>query len=392
MPTQRSIKQYVFRAGAQNRIPVSGVFELTPRCNFRCRMCYIHMTPEEMHNIGRELTTEEWLALGREAVSAGMLYLLLTGGEPTLRPDFAYLYTELVKMGLLVSVNTNATGITPAILETFRKHPPETVNITLYGTSPESYEALCGVPDGYARARAAVQALHEAEIRIQLNTSFTRLNRDDMPELVAYAVEHHLPIRTMSFTFPPVRNGHPVCDVALTPEEQGELNARFELLATPETQRAKRAATLSAAKAQYEADRTAPPVATEGDPVRCMAGRGSFWIAWNGDMYPCGMLADRVAPREGSFKERWQVICDQTATVRLPAVCKTCAYRKLCPSCAAVCYTANGDFARHPQAVCRYMEVYADTYLTLHHAGSLPTLVPSPKFDGEAEETPFVCL
>ena len=140
-----SIRKFVHEAGARKRIPVSGTFELTPRCNLSCRMCYIHMSGEEQASRGRELTTEEWLTLGRRAVDAGMIYLLLTGGEPMLRPDFSTIYSEMVKMGVMVSVNTNATMVTPEILACFQKHPPETVNVTLYGASPETYGSLCGV-------------------------------------------------------------------------------------------------------------------------------------------------------------------------------------------------------------------------------------------------------
>ncbi len=95
----QSIKSFVYRAGAAKRMPVSGTFELTPRCNLSCRMCYIHLSGAEQSARGRELTTEEWLSVGRQAVDAGMVYLLLTGGEPMLRKDFVTIYSEMVKMG-----------------------------------------------------------------------------------------------------------------------------------------------------------------------------------------------------------------------------------------------------------------------------------------------------
>ena len=126
-----TIKQFVYRAGARKRIPVSGTFELTPRCNLSCKMCYIHMSAEEQRQRGNELTTEEWLHIARQAVKAGMIYLLLTGGEPMLRPDFVDIYREIIKMGVVISVNTNATLVTPEIVECFKQHPPECVHGTL---------------------------------------------------------------------------------------------------------------------------------------------------------------------------------------------------------------------------------------------------------------------
>ena len=40
------------------RLPVTGLFELTPRCTLDCKMCYVHMTPEQMGE-RRELSTEQ---------------------------------------------------------------------------------------------------------------------------------------------------------------------------------------------------------------------------------------------------------------------------------------------------------------------------------------------
>ena len=56
------IKQRLLSKAALAGIPVLGAFELTPRCNFQCKMCYVRLTPEEMRPLGRELTAEQVLA------------------------------------------------------------------------------------------------------------------------------------------------------------------------------------------------------------------------------------------------------------------------------------------------------------------------------------------
>ena len=103
-----TVKDYLFRKASQNRIPLGGTFELSPVCNFSCRMCYVRKTRKELDKEGKkERTAEEWIELGRKCRDAGMLYLLLTGGEPFLYPDFNYLYEILQDMGLVLSINTN---------------------------------------------------------------------------------------------------------------------------------------------------------------------------------------------------------------------------------------------------------------------------------------------
>ena len=65
----------------------------------------------------------------------GVVFLLITGGEPLLRDDFPQIYTELSKLGFIISINTNGYLITDKILELFKKNPPTRVNISLYGAN-----------------------------------------------------------------------------------------------------------------------------------------------------------------------------------------------------------------------------------------------------------------
>ena len=97
-----------------------------------------------MRGIGRERTAKEWISLAREAADAGTLNLLITGGEPLLREDFAEIYTAICQMGFIITLNTNASLMNAKYLELFNKYPPTAVNITLYGASAETYKKVCG--------------------------------------------------------------------------------------------------------------------------------------------------------------------------------------------------------------------------------------------------------
>ena len=79
----------------------------------------------------------------REAADAGMLYLLLTGGEPFLYPQFRVLMEGLHSMGLLITINSNGTMIDASVVEWLKQCPPSRINISLYGASDETYAQLC---------------------------------------------------------------------------------------------------------------------------------------------------------------------------------------------------------------------------------------------------------
>ena len=83
------LSTYLHAKGGKMGISVGGTFELTARCNFNCPMCYVHMTPEQLKASGKEeLTAKQWLDLARAAKDKGMVFVLLTGGEPLVRKDF----------------------------------------------------------------------------------------------------------------------------------------------------------------------------------------------------------------------------------------------------------------------------------------------------------------
>lgn len=89
------LSSYLHAKACRAGTPLAGNFELTPRCNFNCKMCYVHLSEAEQKRRGAELSADEWLSIAETARSEGMLFLLLTGGEPLIRPDFRYILSEL---------------------------------------------------------------------------------------------------------------------------------------------------------------------------------------------------------------------------------------------------------------------------------------------------------
>lgn len=358
--SEQTVKDYVFRKGAARRIPVSGTFELTSRCNFRCAMCYIHSESQQKCNAARELTAEQWLALGREAVAGGMVYLLLTGGEPLLRPDFPEIYTGLMQMGLRISINTNGSLITPEIVECFRKYPPEKVNVSIYGVSEATYAALCGNAAGYQKAIRGIRMLKEAGIRVNINTTFTRSNAADMEAIVAFAIAENIPIRTTAYMFPPVRGGDGELAENLTPEEMGRLSAEFDWLTMNDDQKRRQLQLVR---------RCVEEAALENKPApekntSCMAGKGSFWISWEGMMYPCAMLTDAATDVvQAGFGPAWKETVRNSEGMGVPAGCMECPLRRACTICAAV-HAAEGCGAGEvPEEMCAKTKAYVQALL-----------------------------
>ena len=143
----------------QKGIPLSASFELSPLCNMNCRMCYVRLSKEEMKEKGRLRTAREWLELAHQMRDAGTLFIILTGGEPLLYPEFKEVYLGLRKLGMIITVNTNGTILDEAWANFFAENPPRRINITLYGTDKETYRDLCRFENGYEKALKGIELL-----------------------------------------------------------------------------------------------------------------------------------------------------------------------------------------------------------------------------------------
>ena len=109
--TEPYISTYLHSKGRRLGLPIGGTFELTARCNFNCPMCYVHLKQEDIDAQGKELTAAQWIDLARAAKDQGMMFALLTGGEPFVRKDFFEIYDAMKAMGLLISINTNGSQL-----------------------------------------------------------------------------------------------------------------------------------------------------------------------------------------------------------------------------------------------------------------------------------------
>ena len=102
---------------ADQRIPIAGSLEITERWNLRCAHCYINLPAGDQVARKDELTTAEIQNILDQIVDQGCLWLLLTGGEPFLRPDFLDTYSYAKQKGLLLTLFTNGTTLTPRIAD-----------------------------------------------------------------------------------------------------------------------------------------------------------------------------------------------------------------------------------------------------------------------------------
>ena len=345
------IATYLHAKGRRLGLPIAGNFELTARCNFNCPMCYVHLSEEQVRQQGGELTAQQWLQIAKDARDRGMIFALLTGGEPLVRRDFFEIYDGMKKMGILLSINSNGSLLRGEILERFLADPPSRFNISLYGGSNATYEKMCGRPV-YAQVKENIRALRKAGVDVSLNLSITPYNLQDIEQIYRDAVELDVNVKASSYMYPSIRvNGEQYgCGNRLSAEEAAAASVAWDAIRFSDEEFRQRAENM---KNLVMNNPDGCPM-EEGEGVRCRAGTTSFWMTWDGRMLPCGMMTEPVVrPLEVGFDAAWQQLREATAAIRTPKECTGCAYKEVCGVCAAVCYTETGRFDGQPTYICR---------------------------------------
>lgn len=348
--TEPYISTYLHQKGRRLGIPVAGNFELTARCNFNCPMCYVHMSEEQVRASGKELSARQWLTLAREARDKGMIFVLLTGGEPLVRKDFFEIYRGMKEMGLLISINTNGSMLRGQVLEEFLKDPPFRFNISLYGGCNETYQKMCGIP-AYDRVKENIRTLRSAGVEVSLNLSITPYNFQDLERIYADALELGVNVKASSYMYPSVRvNGEQFgCGNRLSAREAARYSVAWDELRFTDEEFTLRAENMLKKVADVREGCPVEP----GEGVTCRAGSTSFWVTWDGKMMPCGMMTKPVVyPEEVGFSAAWEELKTETRKIRMPTGCANCENKEICAVCAAVCFTETGRFDGVPAYVC----------------------------------------
>ncbi len=357
------ISDRLWKKSGEAGIPLTAAFELLPLCNLHCKMCYVRKEMSDVVAAGGLLSAEEWIDYAKQGKELGLLFPLLTGGEPFLHPDLCKILSTMEDMGMQVSVNTNGTLIDRDMAKWLGKHRPMRLNVTLYGASEESYEKLCGNGAAYGKLLDAIQYLKEENVPVKFNTSITPDNYHELEAIMAYAKEVESPIQVATYMFPPIRRSMELAgqNHRLSPVQAGEARVKADYL-----QADKKWFLTQAARFQHflpPTDEMLMAENPEGMRMTCRAGHCSFWIDWKGNMTNCGMYGSVEVPLKGrTLKEAWNDLRDRTHAFRYYPVCRNCPNLPLCHSCVAMVFNECGTADGRPEYLCEMNASVASFY------------------------------
>lgn len=342
------------------RYPENGTFELTVRCNLHCKMCMFRHDDSENGEIRRkELSAAQWIDLARQAAEMGTVGLLITGGEPMLRPDFAEIYEEIYRQGFLIQLYTNATLVTPAIMELLKRCPPHKIGITIYGASAETYGRVCGDADAFQRMIQGVHALLTLPSVVDFRTTIIQDNYADvgaMEELICREFEREDKLTQTRMVMKAVRGGcAKVENCRLSPEENVRLVYRRSIEAVRKIIGEgfdEKYIRLKRINRENEECRNL----SEGRYTifGCSGGMSSYTVTWDGKLQACQVLGAYAVDAVGqSLAQAWEKFLYEVNLPVLDERCQNCEITDLCQCCPASRYAETGSAGGYPEYACR---------------------------------------
>jgi radical SAM protein with 4Fe4S-binding SPASM domain len=311
---------------------MSGIIEVTKRCPLKCVHCYNNLPIGDQETLRNELTYEEHCRILDEITEAGCLWLLYTGGEIFIRKDFLEIYTYGKQKGLLITLFTNGTLITPKVADSLAEWRPFSIEITLYGRTKETFEQITGIPGSYERCMRGIHLLMERKLPFKLKTMAMTINKHELWEMKKFVEEElGLEFKYDAMINPRINCSKRPLGVRLSPQEVVELDLQDKKRMT---------------EWKRFCERFNGPVHAHERLFHCGGGLTTFAIDPSGMLSLCGFLRKETYDlRRGNFKEGWEDFLMEVREKKITRYtkCVECEIKSMCGMCPANGELENRD-------------------------------------------------
>jgi radical SAM protein with 4Fe4S-binding SPASM domain len=318
-------------------IPLVVSWNLTRKCNLKCSHCYINATSEELNG---ELNTEESKHLIDQIAEVSRPLLILSGGEPLLRNDVYELIRYGTEKGLRMGLGSNGGLIDAKSARKLKEAGVKTVSISIDSHIPQQHDEFRGVTGSWSKAVNAIKALRDNDVLVQVNTTLTQQNYNQIDEIMSLAEEIGVENFHLFFLVPTGR-GAKIADISPVMYEDMIKNtfaktSKHKLNVRPSCapQFMRIAKDMGLDMRQW---------------IRgCIAALYYCRVYPNGDVTPCPYLPVKLGNvREQSFKQIWfnsPIFKALRNPDSLKGKCGVCEYKQLCGGCRARAYGLSSDF------------------------------------------------
>jgi len=342
-----------------NQTPFTAAWEVTRACAYACIHCRAEAQPKRDP---RELTTDEGFRLIDELVEVGRPILIVTGGDPMMRPDLLDLIRYAAGRGLRVALSPTATKlVTLERLREARHAGVARIQMSLDGSRPEVQDAFRGRPGSFQRTLEILDDIRSAGISLQVGTTVSRYNVDDLDAIARVVGEYGTVMWSLFFLVPTGRGRR---EDMISPEEHERVfNWLYDLSKTApfdvRTTAAQHYRRVVIQRRRQEATSSETGLLVTGAGYSFADGLGQSnrgvndgngfaFISHTGDVCPSGFLPlPGGNVRDKPFAEIYRnstLFRDLRDYSGLKGKCGVCDFRDVCGGSRARAYAVSGDY------------------------------------------------
>ena len=330
------------QGGGNRYLPRLIAWEVTRSCPLNCKHCRASAGPE---TCAGELSTAECRRLLDNIASFARPIIILTGGEPMLRPDIYDIASYAHRLGLPVVMAPCGLLVNDDTARRIVECGIRKISISLDGASAETHDAFRGFAGSFDACMDAIGSARSAGLDFQINTTVSRHNLRELGELLELAVSLGASVFN-PFLLVPTGRGKDLIDQELSARQyeealewlagvQGRKDIQIRVTCAPHYQRVLRQAGRAEAA---------------GHGRGCMGGKGFAFVSHVGKVQICGFLdveCGDVRAAGFDFRKIWEtspVFLQMRDVDRYHGRCGVCEYRRVCGGCRARAYALSGDY------------------------------------------------
>ncbi len=271
----------------QGKAPLIVAWEITRRCALQCKHCRGAARDCEYAD---EFSTAECFKTIDSLAGGSKPMIILTGGEPLMRADIFEIARYATDQGCRVVFATCGHLVTEEIAARLKHAGVMAVSLSLDAATATGHDAFRGITGAYEKTLEGLEHLKFAGIPVQINTTVSKLNIEELPQILAKALE--LGAATMDFFFlVPTGRGSEISELAL---DSSERDRALAWIAEQSRRSSIRVKTTCAPQYKNFEIRNVKLDPGNSEPTRpfmgCMGGRGFVFISHTGILQTCGFL------------------------------------------------------------------------------------------------------
>lgn len=321
-------------------------FEITSRCNERCIHCYI---PNGKKDAGFDMSFEKFKYILDQFASMGGIHVTLSGGEALLNKDIVKMLRYCREKDLMISLLTNLTYMRDDLVPILKEVNVSLVQVSLYSMDPAIHDTITTVKGSFAKTKAAIEKLHEADVPVQISCPLMKANKEGYDKVLKYAKSLRMSAQT---------------DYIMMGESNFDTSNLANRLSLDETAKVIEDILEYDQDYQQEMEEIEPVSTIDMEEYKnmplCGAGINDLCVTVNGDIYPCSGWQAYVVGNvfRNSLRDIWEKSPMLEAVRKVKRKdfpkCLSCAARDYCNMCLVRNFNeSHGDMFKINSHFCK---------------------------------------